>query len=125
MKRVKYTNTGVTPLSVIRTSDKGHYVFDNSKNGILSIYVIRLRNHSKNESAKCRVIFDDKEYLFDTSKEFVLSEISNMYLFWMLKFKNPDLFFKFFETMRFPHFMLMGYVGKCVIHKLVKEDVIK
>lgn len=125
MKRIKYTNTGVTPLSVIRTSDKGHHIFDDTKNGILSVYVIKLRNHSKNDSAKSKVIFDGKQYVFESSKESILAEISNAYLFWMLKFKNPELFLKFFETYKSPHFMLMGYVGKCAIHKLVKDDVIK
>lgn len=134
MKRIKYTNTGITPLSVIRTSDKGHYIFDDTKNGTLSIYVVRLRNHSKNESAKCRVIFDNKEYCFNVSKDFMLTEISNIYLFWMVKYKNHQLFLKMFGDCSFHsymdgyrnfyNFMLFGYVGKCVIHKLVKDGVI-
>lgn len=131
MKRVKYTNTGVTPLSVIRTSDKGHYIFDDTKNGTLSIYVIRLRNHSKNETAKCKVCFDNKTIIIERSKEAILAHISNIYLSDMLLFTNrKDLFDKLFagkSTKQFMSgfFLLEGYIGKCVLIKLRKDGVLK
>lgn len=124
MKRVKYTNTGITPLSVIRTSDKGHYVFDDTKNGILSVYVIRIRNHSKNESAKCKISFDNKTYEINGSKESILCEISNVYLAYMLLFTNRrELYDKLFTTFPFNNRLLDGYVGLCVLHKLKKDGV--
>lgn len=131
MKRVKYTNTGVTPLSVIRTSDKGHYIFDDTENGVLSIYVIRLRNHSKNETAKCKVCFDNKTIIIERSKEAILAHISNIYLSDMLLFTNrKDLFDKLFagkSTKQFMSgfFLLEGYIGKCVLIKLRKDGVLK
>lgn len=132
MKRVKYTNTGVTPLSVIRTSDKGHYIFDDTKNGTLSIYVIRVRNHSKNESAKCKLCFDNKTIIIESSKEAILAQISNTYLSDMLLFTNrKDLFDKLFAGKDlFDKFMsgsllLDGYIGKCVLIKLRKDAVLK
>ena len=131
MKRVKYTNTGVTPLSVIRTSDKGHYIFDDTKNGTLSIYVIRVRNHSKNESAKCKVWFDNKTIIIESSKEAILAQISNTYLSDMLLFTNrKDLFDKLFAGKSTKKFMsgsllLDGYIGKCVLIKLRKDGILK
>ena len=122
MKRVKYTNTGITPLSVIRSSDKGHYIFDDSKNGILSIYVIRVRNHSKNESAKCKVNFDGKTFVLNGSKESILCEISNVYLSYMLLFSNrSELHNKLFTILPYKNRLLDGYVCLCVIHKLMKD----
>lgn len=131
MKRVKYTNTGVTPLSIIRTSDKGHYIFDNTRNGTLSIYVIRVRNHSKNESAKCKVCFDNKTIIIESSKEAILAQISNIYLSDMLLFTNrKDLFVKLFagkSTKQFMSgsFLLEDYIGKCVLIKLRKDGILK
>lgn len=122
MKRVKYTNTGVTPLSVIRTSDKGHYVFDDTQNGILSIYVVRVRNHSKNESAKCKVIFDEKTYVFNASKESILCEISNNYLAYMLIYTNRfELYKKLFSCMPSKNILLDNYVGFCAFIKSKKD----
>ena len=122
MKRVKYTNTGVTPLSVIRTSDKGHYIFDDTSNGELSIYVIRVRNHSKNESAKCKLYFGDKTFMIERSKESVLCEISNIYLSYMLLFTGKrKLFDKLFGKVPTQNLMLDCYVGLCVINKLKKD----
>lgn len=131
MKRVKYTNTGVTPLGVIRTSDKGHYIFDDTKNGTLSIFVIRVRNHSKNESAKCKLCFDNKTIIIESSKEAILAQISNTYLSDMLLFTNrKDLFDKLFagkSTKKFVSgsLLLDGYIGKCVLIKLRKDGVLK
>ena len=131
MKRVKYTNTGVTPLSIIRTSDKGHYIFDDTRNGTLSICVIRVRNHSKNESAKCKVCFDNKTIIIESSKEAILAQISNIYLSDMLLFTNrKDLFDKLFAgklTKQFMSgsFLLEGYIGKCVLIKLRKDGILK
>lgn len=125
MKRVKYTNTGVTPLSVIRTSDKGHYIFDDTKNGTLSIYVIRVRNHSKNESAKCKVCFDNKTIIIERSKESILAEISNIYLAYMLLFTDrKELFYKLFTKVPALNLMLVGYIGECIISKLWKDGTI-
>lgn len=125
MKRVKYTNTGVTPLSVIRTSDKGHYIFDDTKNGTLSIYVIRVRNHSKNESAKCKVCFDNKTIIIERSKESILAEISNIYLAYMLLFTDrKKLFYKLFTKVPVQNLMLDGYIGVCIISKLWKDGTI-
>lgn len=125
MKRVKYTNTGVTPLSVIRTSDKGHYIFDDTKNGTLSIYVIRVRNHSKNESAKCKVCYDNKTIIIERSKENILAEISNIYLAYMLLFTDrKELFYKLFTKVPALNLMLDGYIGKCIISKLWKDGTI-
>lgn len=125
MKRVKYTNTGVTPLSVIRTSDKGHYIFDDTKNGTLSIYVIRVRNHSKNESAKCKVCFDNKTIIIERSKESILAEISNIYLAYMLLFTDrKELFYKLFTKVPALNLMLDGYIGECIISKLWKDGTI-
>lgn len=122
MKRVKYTNTGVTPLSVIRTSDKGHYIFDDTKNGTLSIFVIRVRNHSKKESAKCKVCFDNKTIIIERSKESILAEISNIYLAYMLLFTDrKELFYKLFTKVPVQNLMLDGYIGICVISKLRKR----
>ena len=130
MKRVKYTNTGVTPLSVIRISDKGHYIFDDTKNGTLSIYVIRVRNHSKNESAKCKVCFDNKAIIIESSKEAILAQISNAYLSDMLLFTNrKDLFDKLFagkstkKSMSGSLLLLHCYIGKCVLIKLIKDGI--
>ena len=131
MKRIKYTNTGVIPLSVIRTSDKGHYIFDDTRNGTLSIYVIRVRNHSKNESAKCKVCFDNKTIIMESSKEAILAQISNIYLSDMLLFTNrKDLFDKLFagkSTKQFMpgSFLLEDYIGKCVLIKLRKDGILK
>lgn len=131
MKRVKYTNTGVTPLSIIRTSDKGHYIFDDTRNGTLTIYVIRVRNHSKNESAKCKVCFDNKTIIIESSKETILAQISNIYLSDMLLFTNrKDLFDKLFvgkSTKQFMSgsFLLEDYIGKCVLIKLRKDGILK
>ena len=125
MKRVKYTNTGVTPLSVIRTSDKGHYIFDDTKNGTLSIYVIRVRNHSKKESAKCKVCFDNKTIIIERSKESILAEISNIYLAYMLLFTDrKELFYKLFTKVPTLNLMLDGYIGVCIISKLWKDGTI-
>lgn len=129
MKRVKYTNTGVTPLSVIRTSDKGHYIFDDTKNGTLSIYVIRVRNHSKNESAKCKLCFDNKTIIIESSKEAILTQISNIYLSDMLLFtKRKDLFDKLFAGESTKKSMsgslLHCYIGKCVLIKLIKDGIL-
>lgn len=125
MKRIKYTNTGVTPLSVIRTSDKGHYIFDDTKNGTLSIYVIRIRNHSKNESAKCKLCFDNKTFIIERSKESILAEISNIYLAYMLLFSDrKKLFHKLFSKVPVQNLMLDGYIGVCVIKKLRKDGVL-
>ena len=125
MKRVKYTNTGVTPLSVIRTSDKGHYIFDDTKNGTLSIFVIRVRNHSKKESAKCKVCFDNKTIIIERSKESILAEISNIYLAYMLLFTDrKELFYKLFTKVPVQNLMLDGYIGLCVISKLRKDGTI-
>lgn len=125
MKRVKYTNTGVTPLSVIRTSDKGHYIFDGTKNGTLSIYVIRVRNHSKKESAKCKVCFDNKTIIIERSKESILAEISNIYLAYMLLFTDrKELFYKLFTKVPALNLMLDGYIGECIIGKLWKDGTI-
>lgn len=125
MKRVKYTNTGVTPLSVIRTSDKGHYIFDDTKNGTLSIYVIRVRNHSKKESAKCKVCFDNKTIIIERSKESILAEISNIYLAYMLLFTDrKKLFYKLFTKVPALNLMLDGYIGVCIISKLWKDGTI-
>ena len=125
MKRVKYTNTGVTPLSVIRTSDKGHYIFDDTKNGTLSIYVIRVRNHSKKESAKCKVCFDNKTIIIERSKESILAEISNIYLAYMLLFTyRKELFYKLFTKVPALNLMLDGYIGECIISKLWKDGTI-
>lgn len=125
MKRVKYTNTGVTPLSVIRTSDKGHYMFDDTKNGTLSIYVIRVRNHSKKESAKCKVCFDNKTIIIERSKESILAEISNIYLAYMLLFTDrKELFYKLFTKVPALNLMLDGYIGVCIISKLWKDGTI-
>lgn len=125
MKRVKYTNTGVTPLSVIRTSDKGHYIFDDTKNGTLSIYVIRVRNHSKKESAKCKVCFDNKTIIIERSKESILAEISNIYLAYMLLFTDrKELFYKLFTKVPTLNLMLYGYIGECIISKLWKDGTI-
>lgn len=125
MKRVKYTNTGVTPLSVIRTSDKGHYIFDDTKNGTLSIYVIRVRNHSKKESAKCKVCFDNKTIIIERSKESILAEISNIYLAYMLLFTDrKELFYKLFTKVPALNLMLDGYIGVCIISKLWKDGTI-
>lgn len=131
MKRIKYTNTGVIPLSVIRTSDKGHYIFDDTRNGTLSIYVIRVRNHSKNESAKCKVCFDNKTIIIERSKESILAQISNVYLSDMLLFTNrKDLFDKLFAGEITKHltpdfFLLEDYIGKCVLIKLRKDGILK
>ena len=126
LKRVKYTNTGITPLSVIRSSDKGHYIFDDSKNGILGIYVIRVRNHSKNESAKCKVKFDGKTFVLNGSKESILCEISNVYLAYMLLFANRrELYDKFFTKFPFNNRLLDGYIWKCVLIKLRKDGILK
>lgn len=126
MKRVKYTNTGVTPLSVVRTSDKGHYIFDDTRNGMLSINVIRVRNHSKNESAKCKVCFDNKTVIIERSKESILAEISNIYLAYMLLFADrKELFNKLFAKVPVQNLMLDGYIGLCVINKLRKDGVLK
>lgn len=125
MKRVKYTNTGVTPLSVFRTSDKGHYIFDNTKNGTLSIFVIRVRNHSKKESAKCKVCFDNKTIIIERSKESILAEISNIYLAYMLLFTDrKELFYKLFTKVPVQNLKLDGYIGICVISKLRKDGTI-
>lgn len=131
LKRVKYTNTGVTPLSVIRISDKGHYIFDDTKNGILSIYVIRVRNHSKNESAKCKLCFDNKTIIIESSKEAILAQISNAYLSNMLLFTNrKDLFDKLFagkstkKSMSGSLLLLHCYIGKCVLIKLIKDGIL-
>ena len=130
MKRVKYTNTGVIPLSVIRTSDKGHYIFDDTKNGVLSIYIIRVRNHSKNESAKCKLYFEDKTIIVERSKEAILTQISNIYLSDMLLFTNRrDLFDKLFlgkstKNYMSGSFLLEEYIRKCVLIKLRKEGVL-
>ena len=125
MKRVKYTNTGITPLSVIRTSDKGHYIFDSTKNGILSIYVIRVRNHSKNESSKCKVCYDNKTVIIERSKESILAEITNIYLAYMLLFSDrKELFNKLFTKVPVQNLMLDGYIGICVINKLRKDGVL-
>lgn len=125
MKRVKYTNTGVTPLSVIRTSDKGHYIFDDTKNGTLSIFVIRVRNHSKKESAKCKVCFDNKTIIIERSKESILAEISNIYLAYMLLFTDrKELFYKLFTKVPVQNLMLDGYIEICVISKLRKDGTI-
>lgn len=125
MKRVKYTNTGVTPLSVIRTSDKGHYIFDDTKNGTLSIYVIRVRNHSKKESAKCKVCFDNKTIIIERSKESILAEISNIYLAYMLLFTDrKELFYKLFTKVPALNLMMDGYIGECIISKLWKDGTI-
>lgn len=125
MKRVKYTNTGVTPLSVIRISDKGHYIFDDTKNGTLSIYVIRVRNHSKKESAKCKVCFDNKTIIIEGSKESILAEISNIYLAYMLLFTyRKELFYKLFTKVPALNLMLDGYIGGCIISKLWKDGTI-
>lgn len=129
MKRVKYTNTGVTPLSVIRISDKGHYIFDDTKNGILSIYVIRVRNHSKNESAKCKLCFDNKTIIIESSKEAILAQISNAYLSEMLLFTNrKDLFNKLFAGKSTKKSMsgslLHCYIVKCVLIKLIKDGIL-
>lgn len=125
MKRVKYTNTGVTPLSVIRTSDKGHYIFDDTKNGTLSIFVIRVRNHSKKESAKCKVCFDNKTIIIERSKESILAEISNIYLAYMLLFTDrKELFYKLFTKVPVQNRMLDCYIGICVISKLRKDGTI-
>lgn len=125
MKRVKYTNTGVTPLSVIRTSDKEHYIFDDTKNGTLSIYVIRVRNHSKKESAKCKVYFDNKTIIIERSKESILAEISNIYLAYMLLFTDrKELFYKLFTKVPALNLMLDGYIGECIISKLWKDGTI-
>lgn len=125
MKRVKYTNTGVTPLSVIRTSDKGHYIFDDTKNGTLSIYVIRVRNHSKKESAKCKVCFDNKTIIIERCKESILAEISNIYLAYMLLFTDrKELFYKLFTKVPAQNLMLDGYIGECIISKLWKDGTI-
>lgn len=125
MKRVKYTNTGVTPLSVIRTSDKGHYIFDDTKNGTLSIFVIRVRNHSKKESAKCKICFDNKTIIIERSKESILAEISNIYLAYMLLFTDrKELFYKLFTKVPVQNLMLDGYIGICVISKLRKDGTI-
>lgn len=126
MKRVKYTNTGVTPLSVVRTSDKGHHIFDDTRNGMLSINVIRVRNHSKNESAKCKVCFDNKTVIIERSKEGILVEISNIYLAYMLLFADrKELFNKLFAKVPVQNLMLDGYIGLCVINKLRKDGVLK
>lgn len=125
MKRVKYTNTGVTPLSVIRTSDKGHYIFDDTKNGTLSIFVIRVRNHSKKESARCKVCFDNKTIIIERSKESILAEISNIYLAYMLLFTDrKELFYKLFTKVPVQNLMLDDYIGICVISKLRKDGTI-
>lgn len=125
MKRVKYTNTGVTPLSVIRTSDKGHYIFDDTKNGTLSIYVIRVRNHSKKESAKSKVCFDNKTIIIERRKESILAEISNIYLAYMLLFTDrKELFYKLFTKVPALNLMLDGYIGECIISKLWKDGTI-
>lgn len=125
MKRVKYTNTGVTPLSVIRTSVKGHYVFDDTQNGILSIYVVRVRNHSKNESAKCKVCFGNKTIIIERSKESILAEISNKYLAYMLLFTDrKELFYKLFTKVPVQNPMLDGYIWACVISKIWKDGTI-
>lgn len=125
MKRVKYTNTGVTPLSVIRTSDKGHYIFDDTKNGTLSIYVIRVRNHSKKESAKCKVCFDNKTIIIERNKESILAEISNIYIAYMLLFTDrKELFYKLFTKVPALNLMLDGYIGECIISKLWKDGTI-
>ena len=125
MKRVKYTNTGVTPLSVVRTSDKGHYIFDDTRNGMLSIYVIRVRNHSKKESAKCKVCFDNKTIIIERSKESILAEISNIYLAYMLLFTDrKKLFYKLFKKVPVLNLMLNGYIGVCIISKLWKDGTI-
>lgn len=125
MKRVKYTNTGVTPLSVIRISDKGHYIFDDTKNGTLSIYVIRVRNHSKKESAKCKVCFDNKTIIIERSKESILAEISNIYLAYMLLFTDrKELFYKLFTKVPALNLMLDAYIGVCIISKLWKDGTI-
>lgn len=122
MKRVKYTNTGITPLSVIRTSDKGHHVFDDTRNGILSIYVVRVRNHSKNDSAKCKIYYDGQMNIINGSKESILCEISNVYLSYMLLFTNrKELYNKLFTKMSFQNRLLDGYVGNCVMYKLKKD----
>lgn len=131
LKRVKYTNTGVTPLSVIRISDKGHYIFDDTKNGTLSIYVFRVRNHSKNESAKCKLCFDNKTIIIESSKETILAQISNAYLSDMLLFTNrKDLFDKLFagkstkKSMSGSLLLLHCYIGKCVLIKLIKDGIL-
>lgn len=125
MKRIKYTNTGVTPLSVVRTSDKGHYIFDDTRNGMVSIYVIRVRNHSKKESAKCKVCFDNKTIIIERSKESILAEISNIYLAYMLLFTDrQDLFYKLFTKVPALNLMLDGYIGECIISKLWKDGTI-
>ena len=122
MKRIKYTNTGVTPLCVTRTSDKGHHVFDDTQNGILSIYVVRVRNHSKNDSAKCKVYYDGQTRLINGSKESILCEISNVYLSYMLLISNRiELYKKLFTKMPFQHKFLDDYVGLCAILKLKKD----
>lgn len=125
MKRVKYTNTCVTPLSVVRTSDKGHYIFDNTRNGMLSIYVIRVRNHSNKESAKCKVCFGNKTIIIEGSKESILAEISNKYLAYMLLFTDrKELFCKLFTKVSVQNFILDDYIGICVINKIWKDGTI-
>lgn len=125
MKRVKYTNTGVTPLSVVRTSDKGHYIFDDTRNGILSIHVIRVRNHSKKELAKCMVCFDNKKIIIERSKESILAEISNIYLAYMLLFTDrKELFYKLFTKVPVQNLMLDDYIVACIITKLWKDGTI-
>lgn len=125
MKRIKYTNTGVTPLSVVRTSDKGHYIFDDTRNGMLSIYVIRVRNHSKKKSAKCKVCFDNKTIIIERNKESILAEISNIYLAYMLLFTDrKELFYKLFTKVPVQNLTLDGYIGICVISKLRKDGTI-
>lgn len=125
MKRIKYTNTGVTPLSVVRTSDKGHCIFDDTRNGMVSIYVIRVRNHSKKESAKCKVCFDNKTIIIERNKESILAEISNIYLAYMLLFTDrKELFYKLFTKVPALNLVLDGYIGVCIISKLWKDGTI-
>nr|DAI74824.1 MAG TPA: hypothetical protein [Caudoviricetes sp.] len=116
MKRVKYTNTKIDALRVIRTNPDTVIITDDS---LLRIKIRKISNKSKNQKPVCYVYYlNNFFYKVEKTSSQILTIISNAYLYWSLHYTNKKLCNKLFTQEPFiENIHLYLYVSDCALYK--------
>lgn len=116
MKRVKYTNTKIDALRVIRTNPDTVIITDDS---LLRIKIRKISNKSKNQKPVCYVYYlNNFFYKVEKTSSQILTIISNAYLYWSLQYTNKKLCNKLFIQEPFiENIHLYLYVSDCALYK--------
>lgn len=115
MKRVKYTNTKIDALRVIRTNPDTVIITDDS---LLRIKIRKISNKSKNQKPVCYVYYLNNFYKVEKTSSQILTIISNAYLYWSLHYTNKKLCNKLFIQEPFiENIHLYLYVSDCALYK--------